>query len=83
MSLVAKLEQLRRHGGAARTKGLSDAVVERLGSKYPELGEAIDAAVELHAQLRKEFPELLALEESEQLARVQADFVNFYPEDGG
>jgi acetylornithine/succinyldiaminopimelate/putrescine aminotransferase len=81
MSLVAKLEKLRRHGGAARTKGLSDAVVERLGSKYPELGEAIDAAVELHAQLSTEFPELLALDESEQLARVQADFVNFYPED--
>jgi acetylornithine/succinyldiaminopimelate/putrescine aminotransferase len=81
MSFVAKLEKLRHHGGPARTKGLSDAVVERLGAKYPELGEAIDAAVELHAQLRKEFPELLALDESEQLARVQADFVNFYPED--
>src|ERR1700722_2695781 len=81
MSFVAKLEELRRYGGPARTKGLPDAVVERLGTKYPELGEAIDAAVKLHAQVSKEFPELLALDESEQLARVQSDFVNFYPED--
>src|ERR1700759_597700 len=81
MSLVAKLQELRRHGGPARTQGLSDAVIERLGSKYPEIGEAIDAAVKLHAQLRAEFPELLALDEAAQLASVQADFVNFYPED--
>jgi acetylornithine/succinyldiaminopimelate/putrescine aminotransferase len=81
MSLIVKLKELRQYGGAARTQGLPDAFVERLATKYPEIGEAIDAAVQLHAQLRTEFPELLALDESEQLASVQADFVNFYPED--
>ncbi len=81
MSLIAKLKELRQYGGAVRTSGLPDAVVERLATKYPEIGEAVDAAVQLHAQLRAEFPELLALDESGQLAAVQADFVNFYPED--
>jgi acetylornithine/succinyldiaminopimelate/putrescine aminotransferase len=81
MSYVAKLEELRRFGGTARTQGLSDAIVERIAAHYPELVEAIDEAVRLHAQLRVEFPEVLKLEESEQLAKVQADFINFYPED--
>ena len=81
MSVIAKLKELRQCGGAARTNGLPDAVVERLATKYPEIGEAVDAAVQLHAQLRTEFPELLTFDESAQLAAVQADFVNFYPED--
>ena len=81
MSLVAKLEPLRHFGGAARTKGLADALVEKLGTQYPELVEAVDAAVKLYAQLSTEFPELLKLDETQQLETVQADFVNFYPED--
>ena len=81
MSLLAKLEQLRHSGGKIRTVGLSDTTIERLACDYPELVAAVDAARALHAQLRDELPELLALDESEQLARVQADFINFYPDD--
>ena len=81
MSLVAKLESLRRTGGKARTAGLPDALVEKFGAQYPELGEAIDEAVKMHAQLRREFPELLEADETTQMARVQADFVNFYADD--
>ena len=81
MSLIAKLDELRRCGGAIRTQGLADAVIERLAPQYPELGEAVDEALALYRQLRTEFPELLTLDENEQLARVQADFVNFYAED--
>ncbi len=81
MSLVAKLESLRRCGGSTRTHGLPDALVEKFGAHYPELAEAVDDAVRLHAQLRNEFPELLRADEADQLAQVQADFINFYPED--
>jgi acetylornithine/succinyldiaminopimelate/putrescine aminotransferase len=81
MSLFAQLNELRRYGGAIRTPGLPDAVIERLATQYPELSEAVEAAHALHVQLRGEFPELLKLDESEQLARVQADFINFYAED--
>jgi len=81
MSLIAKLDEMRRYGGAVRTAGLPDAVIERFAPNYPELGEAVDAAYALHQQLRQEFPELLKLDENEQMRQVQADFVNFYAED--
>jgi len=81
MSLISKLDEMRRFGGAIRTHGLVDAEVVRLAGQYPELGEAIDHAHALHQTLRSEMPELLALDEDAQLARVQGDFINFYPED--
>jgi acetylornithine/succinyldiaminopimelate/putrescine aminotransferase len=81
MSLITKLDEMRYFGGAIRTSGLPDAVIERLAPQYPELVEAIEAAYAQHQQLRTEFPELLKLDESEQMAQVQADFVNFYAED--
>ncbi len=81
MSLIAKLDEMRQYGGTIRTPGLPDATIERLASQYPELGEAVDEAHALFAQLRTEFPELLKLDETEQLTSVQADFVNFYAED--
>src|SRR5262249_2773637 len=40
-----------------------------------------DEAVAAHRQLREEFDDLLKLDETEQLARVQHDFVNFYADD--
>ena len=81
MSLIAKLDEMRQSGGAARTAGLADAEVTRLAAKYPELAAAIDDAYALHQSLRTEMPDLIALDENAQLARVQGDFINFYPED--
>ena len=81
MSLIAKLDEMRSFGGAVRTAGLPDALIQRLAAQYPEIGEAVDEAHELFVQLQAEFPELLKLDENAQLARVQADFVNFYSED--
>jgi len=81
MSIMQKLEELRRQDGKVRTPGLADAVIERFAAQYPELVEAVDDAVAAFRQLREEFSELLALDENEQIARVQADFVNFYAED--
>lgn len=81
MSAIKKLGELRSCGGRIRTHGLDDQTIARLAPHYPELNEAIDEAVAAHRQLREEFPQLLELDESEQLSQVQADFVNFYPED--
>ncbi len=81
MSIITQLNELRSCAGTVRTHGLPDAVIERLAPHYPELGEAVDEALALHRQLRVEFPELLKLDENEQLAQVQADFVNFYADD--
>jgi acetylornithine/succinyldiaminopimelate/putrescine aminotransferase len=82
MSVIAKLNELRQSGCTIRTHGLADADIERLAAKFPELIEAIDAARDLHRHLRTEMPDLFKLDETEQLKRVQADFINFYPEDG-
>ncbi|HZP67112.1 MAG TPA: lysine 6-aminotransferase, partial [Rudaea sp.] len=62
MSIIAKLNEMRRYGGAIRTVGLPDAAIERLAAEYPELGEAVDAAYAAHQELRTEFPELLKLD---------------------
>ncbi|MEP6940716.1 MAG: aminotransferase class III-fold pyridoxal phosphate-dependent enzyme [Rudaea sp.] len=81
MSPIAKLEQMRRHGGAARTTGIADAAIERFAASDADLVAAIDEAHALYTHLCRELPELLALDEAGQLARVQADFVNFYADD--
>lgn len=81
MNLIEKLNELRTYGGKLRTRGLPDAVIERMAAQHPELVEAVDAAVEMHRALRADYAELLQLDEDAQLAKIQADYVNFYAED--
>lgn len=81
MDVINKLDTLRRHGGAVRTSGLPDAVVERFADIDPKLAEAVDAAVEEFNRLLDEEPELLAMDEADQITKIQADMVNFYAED--
>jgi acetylornithine/succinyldiaminopimelate/putrescine aminotransferase len=82
MTLLAKLNEMRRAGGAIRTPGLADAEIERLAPQYPELVAAGEEAHALFQSLRTEMPELVALDENAQLRRVQGDLINFYPDDG-
>ncbi|HKE47990.1 MAG TPA: aminotransferase class III-fold pyridoxal phosphate-dependent enzyme [Rhodanobacteraceae bacterium] len=81
-ALLSKLKEMREFGGAIRTPGLSDAEIEREGARHPELVEAIEAGYAAHLGLRSSLNDVLRMDESEQIALVQADFVNFYPEDG-
>ncbi len=81
MTPIAKLNELRSYGGAARTTGLSDVTIERFARDDAGLVAAIDDAYAAHRALRAEMPELLKLDEAAQLARVQADFINFYADD--
>jgi acetylornithine/succinyldiaminopimelate/putrescine aminotransferase len=81
MSSITQLNELRSFGGAIRTHGLDDATVERFAQEDRDLAVAIDAAHVLFTQLKNEMPDLLKLDEAEQLARVQADYVNFYAVD--
>ncbi len=82
MSVIDTLAPLRAHAGARRTPGLDDATIERFAAGHPELVEAIDAAAAEYALIRAEQPELLDLDENQQIEKTQADFVNFYPQDG-
>lgn len=81
-ALLLKLQEMRTSGGAIRTPGLSDANVEALSNEFPELAEAITAAHESFLALRTNFSDLLKLDENAQIQAVQADYVNFYPDDG-
>ncbi|HWT15654.1 MAG TPA: aminotransferase class III-fold pyridoxal phosphate-dependent enzyme [Patescibacteria group bacterium] len=81
MKLIEKLNVLRTAGGKARTVGLDDATIERFATRYPELGAAVDAAVERFHQIKAEFADVVAMDEDAQMAAAQEGFVNFYAED--
>ena len=81
MKLIDKLNVLRNAGGKARTVGLTDATIERFAARFPELGAAIDDAHARFAQLQAEFPDIVAMDEAQQLLAVQEGFVNFYADD--
>jgi 4-aminobutyrate aminotransferase-like enzyme len=81
MNPIEKLNRLRQHGGSRRTVGLSDAQILRFAAPGAPLMAAIDAAVTKLAEVEAEFPELLNLDEAEQMQQVQSSFVNFYPDD--
>lgn len=79
--LISKLREMRQVGGAIRTSGLPDEVIEAFAATHPELGEAIDAAHATYLELQSARADFLHLDENEQIHRVQAGFVNFYPDD--
>lgn len=81
-SMLTKLKEMREFDGAVRSSGLPDAVIERFAESDANLVEAIDEAYAAHLALRSCMAEFLHLDEMEQIKRAQADFINFYPEDG-
>ena len=81
MGVINQLRELREFGGKPRTTGLDDASIERMAANDPLLGQAITEAVARHHELRADMSDFLKLDEAEQLAKAQAEFVNFYPDD--
>ncbi|HWU77216.1 MAG TPA: aminotransferase class III-fold pyridoxal phosphate-dependent enzyme [Rhodanobacter sp.] len=81
MGVINQLRELREFGGKPRTTGLDDASIERMAANDPLLGQAITEAVARHHELRADMSDFLKLDEVDQLARAQAEFVNFYPDD--
>lgn len=81
MTMIEKLNALRTHGGTARTTGLPDETILQFADRDPRLAEAVDEAYRSFSDLQSEMPELLALDEPEQLQAVQDSFINFYADD--
>ncbi len=75
---LSRLHEMREHGGQASTAGLDDRSVSRFLSQGDSLGVAIDQAYALFQSLKECRPDLLALDESQQVAAVQQSIVNFY-----
>jgi len=82
MDVIGLLRELRDFGGSPRTRGLPDDVIVRFAATDPLLVRAIEEAVAYHRALREDMADLLRLDEAEQIKRVQAGLVNFYPDDG-
>ncbi len=81
MDLFEKLQVLRRSGGEIETTGLDETRLKPFLTADPLLAEAVTAAHDAYLALAADDPESAALGEREQIARVQHDYLNFYPED--
>jgi acetylornithine/succinyldiaminopimelate/putrescine aminotransferase len=81
MSVLAKLETLRRSGGVIRTHGLDDAAIERFAAIDPRLQQAVDQAVGVAECWQSAYPALWAADDEQQQAELQAGYVNFYADD--
>lgn len=81
MSVIEHLQYIRTADGERTTVGIPDDEIERFAASDPNLVVAIKGARELYECLRAEFSELLSLAEKDQVAEIEADFVNFYPDD--
>ncbi len=81
MSVLEQLETIRSAGGQGHTQGLPDVAIERFAATDRWLAEAIEAAVEELMALQAEFPDMMAMEEPDQVAAIQSSIVNFYAHD--
>ena len=81
MKLMDQLNELRKHGGASRTAGLSDQQIEYFSLQDPQLGEAVESAYRAFQKLKVECPGILAMDEASQALAVQEGFINFYADD--
>jgi acetylornithine/succinyldiaminopimelate/putrescine aminotransferase len=81
MSIIERLNEMRNHGGEARTKGLPDDVILRFAESDEKLPDAINAAYEEFLRLLDSEPEIMGMDEESQIAEIQAGYVNFYNDD--
>ena len=79
--MIETLNRIRQTGGQRLTHGLSDAIISRFIDHDRNLQQAITLAGEAFETLQRQYPELLDLDEAEQIQRIQHGFVNFYAED--
>jgi len=81
MTIIEKLTVLRNHGGAVRTTGLTDEIILDFAGRDTQLVQAVDTALESFEALVQEMPEILQMDETDQVQTVQEGFINFYADD--
>ena len=73
------LAGIRENSGNVRTVGLDDSVVQEFCNNDSDLIRAISEAHDNHSVLREEVGvATMMLEESDLIAKLQEDYVNFY-----
>ena len=81
MSIISKLDTLRKIGGKPLTVGLADEVIERFAGSDPRLTQAVDGALGVVECWREAYPDLIGLDEADQREALQSGYVNFYADD--
>ncbi len=81
MSTLNLLNEMRNHGGPARTIGLSDDVIRQFESHDKRVTEVVREAHSLFKGLLDDEPLLLAMDEESQINEIQSSYVNFYADD--
>lgn len=81
MSVIEHLKYIRSVGGKRRTQGLSDDAICQFATSDPDMADAVEAAREQMDLLKNEFPDLVAMDEMEQIETIEAGLVNFYADD--
>lgn len=75
---MARLEEMRAHGGSASTNGISNERIQEFLQSHETLGTAIDRAYSHYVEMKGSRPAFLALDEPAQVATAQSGFTNFY-----
>ena len=65
------LNEMRNHGGSALTSGLTDEVLARFSKSDQRIAEAVSEAHAAFTRLRVDEPELLAMDETDQIHAIQ------------
>ncbi|TDR18291.1 aminotransferase class III-fold pyridoxal phosphate-dependent enzyme [Marinicella litoralis] len=81
MTVFNQLLQLRSAKGDVITKGLSDENVKKFIACDESLVTAINSATEEFENVKTLYPELIDMDEQDQLEFIHADFINFYAAD--
>ena len=79
---LGRLQEMRDHGGAAITRGLTDAIILDFLEERADLATAIDRGYDAFLELRESHADFLALDESEQIRHAQKGLTNFYRPEG-
>jgi len=81
MKALDKLNTIRASKGDVLTTGLKDEVIAKFLAMDPALTVAIDNAYDNYNTIKAEFPDLIDMDEVDQMHTVQEDYINFYSTD--
>jgi len=70
MTIIELLNEMRNHGGPARTTGLPDEVILSFAKTDKHLTDAIENAHPMFLRLREDEPALLAMDEASQIQEI-------------
>ena len=81
MTVFNQLLQLRSAQGSVLTHGLSDEVIQDFIATDEQLVTAIELAMAEYQNVKSAYPELIDMDEADQLSFIHGDFINFYAAD--